>query len=320
MSASSPTAGASAGEEAALSGHGVGDENLLDDLLTQNHDHETMFEEEEDETHKRHDEDDDEENLLKSDDETDEGRARGERSGGDNPALNDNHSDISDAESEHDDANGEQNAKANDSFDPQVKGAEDISDKSDEEAPEEEVTKPAASKSRRERKSSSPAAPPRHSREKIRPPPDIGKRSVAKAVKEEGVEEKHGRAQASAAAPAAAKKKGKSYDYATKLNYLFRDARFFLVKSNNAENVALSKAKGVWSTPPANEARLNQAFEEARNVLLIFSVKESGKFAGLARLATESRRDGPPIPWNLPPGLSAKGAERKACGICSLGS
>ena len=37
------------------------------------------------------------------------------------------------------------------------------------------------------------------------------------------------------------KKKGKKYDYATKLNYLFRDARFFLVKSNNAENVSLAK-------------------------------------------------------------------------------
>ncbi|XP_071453415.1 YTH domain-containing protein 1-like [Hetaerina americana] len=96
------------------------------------------------------------------------------------------------------------------------------------------------------------------------------------------------------------------YDYNTKLNYLFRDARFFLIKSNNAENVTLSKAKGVWSTPPQNEARLNQAFRESRNVLLIFSVKESGKFAGLARLSSESRRDVPPISWVLPPGLSAK--------------
>lgn len=69
-------------------------------------------------------------------------------------------------------------------------------------------------------------------------------------------------------------------DYMTKLNYLFRDARFFVIKSNNAENVTLSKAKGVWSTPPQNEAKLNQAFRESRNVLLIFSVKESGKFAG----------------------------------------
>jgi len=102
------------------------------------------------------------------------------------------------------------------------------------------------------------------------------------------------------------KKKGKSYDYATKLNYLFRDARFFLVKSNNSENVSLAKAKDVWSTPPQNEAKFNQAYAEARNVLLIYSVKESGKFCGLARLSTESRRDGPKVSWSLPPGLSAK--------------
>lgn len=73
--------------------------------------------------------------------------------------------------------------------------------------------------------------------------------------------------------------------------------RFFIIKSNNAENVTLSKAMGVWSTLPQNEANLNQAYKEARNVLLIFSVKESGKFAGFARLSTESRRDCPSISW-----------------------
>lgn len=102
------------------------------------------------------------------------------------------------------------------------------------------------------------------------------------------------------------REKSKSYDYVTKLNYLFRDARFFVIKSNNAENVTLSKAKGVWSTLPQNETKLNTAFKESRNVLLIFSVKESGKFAGFARLQGESRRDGAPISWVLPPGLSAK--------------
>lgn len=102
------------------------------------------------------------------------------------------------------------------------------------------------------------------------------------------------------------REQGKSYDYTTKLNYLFRDARFFVIKSNNAENVTLSKAKGVWSTLPQNESKLNQAFRESRNVLLIFSVKESGKFAGFARLHGESRRDVSPISWVLPPGLSAK--------------
>lgn len=100
--------------------------------------------------------------------------------------------------------------------------------------------------------------------------------------------------------------KRKTYDYMTKLNYLFRDTRFFLIKSNNAENITLSKAKGVWSTLPQNEANLNQAYRESRNVLLIFSVKESGRFAGFARLGSESRRDVPPISWVLPPGLSAK--------------
>lgn len=108
-------------------------------------------------------------------------------------------------------------------------------------------------------------------------------------------------------ATAAAKGGGtKSYDYLTKLNYLFRDTRFFVIKSNNAENVTLSKAKGVWSTLPQNEANLNQAYRESRNVLLVFSVKESGRFAGFARLHSESRRDVTPISWVLPPGLSAR--------------
>lgn len=101
-------------------------------------------------------------------------------------------------------------------------------------------------------------------------------------------------------------KGAKSYDYKTKLNYLFRETRFFVIKSNNADNVTLSKTKNVWSTLPQNEANLNQAFRESRNVLLIFSVKESGKFAGLARMNSESRRDGPAVSWVLPPGMSAK--------------
>lgn len=98
----------------------------------------------------------------------------------------------------------------------------------------------------------------------------------------------------------------KSYDYMTKLNYFFRETRFFVIKSNNAENITLSKTKGVWSTLPQNEANLNQAFRESRNVILIFSVKESGKFAGFARMISESRRDVPAVSWVLPPGLSAK--------------
>ncbi|KAI4487068.1 hypothetical protein M0802_012057 [Mischocyttarus mexicanus] len=124
-----------------------------------------------------------------------------------------------------------------------------------------------------------------------------GKRARSRESKSSSPETKRARSK---------ENKAKSYDYSTKLNYLFRDARFFIIKSNNAENVTLSKAKGVWSTLPQNEVNLNQAYRESRNVLLIFSVKESGKFAGFARLSTESRRDGTPISWVLPPGLSAK--------------
>lgn len=92
----------------------------------------------------------------------------------------------------------------------------------------------------------------------------------------------------------------------SKLRYILRDARFFLIKSNNHENVSLAKAKGVWSTLPVNEKKLNAAFRSARSVVLIFSVRESGKFQGFARLASESHHGGSPIHWVLPAGMNAK--------------
>ncbi|XP_034048639.1 YTH domain-containing protein 1 isoform X3 [Thalassophryne amazonica] len=92
----------------------------------------------------------------------------------------------------------------------------------------------------------------------------------------------------------------------SKLRYILRDARFFLIKSNNHENVSLAKAKGVWSTLPLNEKNLNTAFRSARSVILVFSVRESGKFQGFARLASESHHGGSPIHWVLPAGMNAK--------------
>ncbi|XP_042365312.1 YTH domain-containing protein 1-like [Plectropomus leopardus] len=92
----------------------------------------------------------------------------------------------------------------------------------------------------------------------------------------------------------------------SKLRYILRDARFFLIKSNNHENVSLAKAKGVWSTLPVNEKKLNAAFRSARSVILVFSVRESGKFQGFARLASESHHGGSPIHWVLPAGMNAK--------------
>lgn len=69
-------------------------------------------------------------------------------------------------------------------------------------------------------------------------------------------------------------------DQTSKLKYIFRGSRFFLIKSNNHENVALAKAKGVWATPPPNEMRINSAYRDNPNIILIFSVRESGKFQG----------------------------------------
>ncbi|XP_074546525.1 YTH domain-containing protein 1 isoform X2 [Halichoeres trimaculatus] len=92
----------------------------------------------------------------------------------------------------------------------------------------------------------------------------------------------------------------------SRLRYILRDARFFLIKSNNHENVSLAKAKGVWSTLPVNEKKLNAAFRAARSVVLVFSVRESGKFQGFARLASESHHGGSPIHWVLPAGMNAK--------------
>jgi len=94
-------------------------------------------------------------------------------------------------------------------------------------------------------------------------------------------------------------------DQVSKLRYILRQARYYLIKSNNYENVALAKAKGVWSTPPMNEAKLNGAFKDCRNVILVFSVRESGMFQGFARIIGESDKNHPPIRWLLPEGLSA---------------
>jgi hypothetical protein len=90
------------------------------------------------------------------------------------------------------------------------------------------------------------------------------------------------------------------------LKYFFKDAVYFVMKSNNHENVMLAKSQGVWSTPPQNEHKLNRAFQEFRNVILIFSVKESGRFQGFARLSSESSHEHRPVPWVLPPGLNSK--------------
>ncbi|KII73054.1 YTH domain-containing protein 1 [Thelohanellus kitauei] len=87
------------------------------------------------------------------------------------------------------------------------------------------------------------------------------------------------------------------------LTKLFYNSRFFVIKSNNFENVHLAKQLNVWATPPANERRLHQAFDNYPNVFLIFSVRESGVFQGFARIRQKADHSHPSVNWSLPPSI-----------------
>ena len=54
--------------------------------------------------------------------------------------------------------------------------------------------------------------------------------------------------------------------------------RYFIMKSSNLQNIDISQQKGIWSTTPSNERKLNGAFWESSIVYLIFSVQGSGHF------------------------------------------
>uniref|UniRef100_A0A8C3NU96 RNA helicase n=1 Tax=Cyanoderma ruficeps TaxID=181631 RepID=A0A8C3NU96_9PASS len=54
--------------------------------------------------------------------------------------------------------------------------------------------------------------------------------------------------------------------------------RYFIMKSSNLQNIDISQQKGIWSTMPSNERKLNGAFWESTVVYLIFSVQGSGCF------------------------------------------
>lgn len=50
------------------------------------------------------------------------------------------------------------------------------------------------------------------------------------------------------------------------------------MKSSNLRNLDISQQKGIWSTTPSNELKLNRAFLESSLVFLVFSVQGSGHF------------------------------------------
>ncbi|OVA10949.1 zinc finger protein [Macleaya cordata] len=64
-------------------------------------------------------------------------------------------------------------------------------------------------------------------------------------------------------------------------------SRYFIVKSCNRENLELSVQQGVWATQRSNEAKLNEAFDSAENVILIFSVNRTRHFQGCAKMMSK---------------------------------
>ena len=60
------------------------------------------------------------------------------------------------------------------------------------------------------------------------------------------------------------------------------------MKSSTHKNLEHSMARQQWATHPNNEKKLNRAFQDGRDVILVFSVQGSGHFQGVARMTSAS--------------------------------
>lgn len=60
--------------------------------------------------------------------------------------------------------------------------------------------------------------------------------------------------------------------------------RYFVLKSLTKEDLQESLMKGTWETQAHNQQILHDAFCEAKNVYLVFSVNKSGEYFGYARM------------------------------------
>jgi hypothetical protein len=61
---------------------------------------------------------------------------------------------------------------------------------------------------------------------------------------------------------------------------------FFIMKSLTLQDLKVSVRNGIWATQSHNELRLNQAFDNANRVYLIFSANKSGAYFGYARMVS----------------------------------
>ena len=67
--------------------------------------------------------------------------------------------------------------------------------------------------------------------------------------------------------------------------------RYFILKSLTVEDLEQSIKTGIWATQPHNEEVLNNAFQVAENVYLIFSANKSGEYFGYARMTSQTNED-----------------------------
>ncbi|KAE8147637.1 YT521-B-like domain-containing protein [Aspergillus avenaceus] len=68
-------------------------------------------------------------------------------------------------------------------------------------------------------------------------------------------------------------------------------SRYFIVKSLTMNDLELSRRSGIWATQAHNEENLNQAYQDADNVYLIFSANKSGEYYGYARMISPIQED-----------------------------
>lgn len=69
------------------------------------------------------------------------------------------------------------------------------------------------------------------------------------------------------------------------LNAMFDNARFFIMRSSNADNINTARAYKEWATTIPNEHKLKEAYKSGKYVFLIYAVSKSYEFQGFARMA-----------------------------------
>ena len=69
------------------------------------------------------------------------------------------------------------------------------------------------------------------------------------------------------------------------LNTMLDNARFFIMRSSNTDNINTARAYNEWATTIPNEHKLKEAYKSGKYVFLVYAVSKSSEFQGFARMA-----------------------------------